>query len=555
MCAIDISHYSEQRCIAMRWIYSLTLRKKMMLIAVVGIVAFAGFLAYSFAVTKSNADRLTETVERNFPALELADASRVMVRQLSDLFQEAGASGEAELLEEAQKVLDELHVKLSRLSILDAEISAEVEAIQAAVDEYFSSGIYIADAMIYNTLPLERLANNIKILGEQRETLAKRLDEFRDSQYGRFTRTIEMAQSSASNALKIGVAIALFVLLSLPIAAWTIASLVTRDIEQLTGKLRTMATGQGDLTQQLSSSGNDEIGELVNAFNGFIAMLRDMVREMIDSTQELSHAANVLASTTADSQAGAESQQREAATVLSSIDQITQMVTAVAGNAAAAAEAAECADREAGQGREVVNATVGAIDSLAGEVEIATDVITQLGADSDNVGVVIDVIRDIAEQTKLLALNAAIEAARAGDQGRGFAVVADEVGTLASRTQESTLEIQRIIEGVRGGAKNAVSVMSEGRERAKSSVEKASAAGASLDQITTTVGTITNMNRDIAGATERQKSIASSIGGSLDNIRRITEEAVTRANRVTDSSTRVATVAEQLHQRVTQFKV
>ncbi|MEC9341232.1 MAG: methyl-accepting chemotaxis protein [Pseudomonadota bacterium] len=539
----------------MRWMYSLSIRKKMMLIAAVGIVAFTAFLAYSFNVTKSNADRLAATVERNFPVLELADASRAKLGKMFELFQEAGASGEAAPLEQASAVLDELHGNLARIAELDPVTEAEIDALATTLEEYFSAGAYIADAVIYNTLPLERLADNIQELGEQRTRLERQIDAFRDGQYNRFTQTIAAAQSSANNALYIGIAIALAVMLSLPVAAWTVASFVVQDIEQLTRNLRSMATGQGDLTKQLTSRGDDEIGELVSAFNDFIKMLRGLVREMIDSIQELAHAADVLASTTADSQSGAESQQQEAVTVLSSIDQITQMVTEVAGNAAAAAQAAECADREAGQGREVVSATVGAIDNLAGEVEVATDVITRLGSDSDNVGVVIDVIRDIAEQTKLLALNAAIEAARAGDQGRGFAVVADEVGTLASRTQESTLEIQRIIEGVRSGAKNAVTLMTGGRERAKSSVEKASAAGMSLEQITATVGTITSMNRDIASATERQKAIASTIGDSLDNIRRITEEAVMRAKAVTDSSTQVAAVAEQLHQRVTQFKV
>jgi len=230
-------------------------------------------------------------------------------------------------------------------------------------------------------------------------------------------------------------------------------------------------------------------------------------------------------------------------------------VQAVASNASSAAEAAKEADSEAKAGRGVVTQSVESINDLASEVERAANVIGKLEADTENVGTILDVIKGIAEQTNLLALNAAIEAARAGEQGRGFAVVADEVRTLASRTQDSTQEIQRVIEELQSAARSAAEVMSHSQEQAKTSVEQAAKTDASLATITEKVGSITQMNMEIAAATGEQEKVSNNIKTNVDGIRTNANAAVKNVQEVEAASESLLEISNNLRKITGQFRV
>ncbi len=227
----------------------------------------------------------------------------------------------------------------------------------------------------------------------------------------------------------------------------------------------------------------------------------------------------------------------------------------VARNASSASQAAQEADGEAGNGKQVVSASIDAINALAGEVEKAAEVIDKLETDSENISKVLDVIKGIAEQTNLLALNAAIEAARAGEQGRGFAVVADEVRTLASRTQQSTEEIHEIIERLQADAESAVQVMNTGRGQAQSSVEQAAHAGESLERIAKAVTTISDMNAQIASAAEEQTAVAEEINRNIVGITQAGQESAQGAQQTATSSEELAKLAARLQGLVSQFRV
>jgi len=227
----------------------------------------------------------------------------------------------------------------------------------------------------------------------------------------------------------------------------------------------------------------------------------------------------------------------------------------VANNAAQAATAADEANQRAGRGREVVEQVRHSIEILADKVRSGADAIKQVEQESDAIGQILDVIRGIAEQTNLLALNAAIEAARAGEQGRGFAVVADEVRTLASRTQESTSEIQAMIERLQSGTQQAVEVMEQGQTQANGSVELAQSANEVLQAITEAVHQISLMNTQIATASEEQSAVAEEINRSVISISEIAEATAEGAQRATGSSGRVAELANELKSLTAQFKL
>ena len=234
---------------------------------------------------------------------------------------------------------------------------------------------------------------------------------------------------------------------------------------------------------------------------------------------------------------------------------MNQSVIAVAESAAEAARAADEASSASSNGQSVVNNTVQSIQNLAKNVEETSHVIRQLENDSNQVGVVLDVIKGIAEQTNLLALNAAIEAARAGEQGRGFAVVADEVRTLASRTQQSTEEIQKTIEQLQSAAHKAVEVMSTGTSQAEGSVSEANKAGDSLVVIAQTINRISAMNGQIASSTDDQQAVARQIVSFVDEINARTDETSNNSKQLASASTELAGLAKNLENIARQFRV
>jgi len=330
---------------------------------------------------------------------------------------------------------------------------------------------------------------------------------------------------------------------------------ITRPVHQAVTAMEDIAEGEGDLTRRLEEQGNNEISMLARSFNKFAEKVRMVVADVTRHTEEVAAASEEMSHITKLTNDGVNKQRSEIDQVASAMNEMTATVQEVAKNATEASTSASNADEEAVGGKRIVLATIEAINSLAGEVDTATGVIKQLESQSDNIGGVLDVIKGIAEQTNLLALNAAIEAARAGEQGRGFAVVADEVRTLASRTQESTQEIEAMIVQLQTGARDAVAAMEKGHHAAQASVEQAAEAGTSLEKITSAVATISDMNTQIASAAEEQSSVAEEINRNVVNINSMAEDVTHGAEQTSTSSGALAELASQLQSLVRQFKI
>ncbi|MCK9237475.1 MAG: methyl-accepting chemotaxis protein [Thiopseudomonas sp.] len=311
---------------------------------------------------------------------------------------------------------------------------------------------------------------------------------------------------------------------------------------------------EGDTTVRVNYQGQDELRTIAVSFNQMGEQMQSALRSVDNATNQLAAASEETSVVTENTSQSMRKQQNEISQVAAAMHEMHATAHEVARSASQAAEAAQHADGEAATARQVSLQTIEVIESLAEAVEHATTVITTLVKDSDEIGGVLDVIRSIADQTNLLALNAAIEAARAGEAGRGFAVVADEVRTLASRTQQSTSEINDMIARLQTSAGQAFTAMETGRSKAKQGVEQTVKGTASLESIIQAVGVINDMSAQIASAAEEQSSVSEEMTRSVTAINDLTSETTDGALQTTQASQEVARLATALQDMVRRFR-
>ena len=337
------------------------------------------------------------------------------------------------------------------------------------------------------------------------------------------------------------------------IIAWVTLTSITRPLRRVNEMLHVVASG--DLSRKLDESGNDEFAQLSHNCNLLIESLRMLIQSIVSRSTQLATAAEQTSAVTAQSTTAIEEQRIQVEQAASATTEMSSTAQSVLSSANDALGEIKQADDEAERVKVISGRNRQTIELLANEVESASQVINKLQQDSASIGSILDVIRGIAEQTNLLALNAAIEAARAGEQGRGFAVVADEVRTLASRTQESTQEIQNMIEVLQGGAEKAVSVMETGKKQATNCVEQSVQAEQALDTITHAVHEAFDRSSQIATAAEEQSVVAHEISENLESIVAIAEQTTAGSKQTAESSSEVARLAEELQHSVQEFKI
>ena len=310
-----------------------------------------------------------------------------------------------------------------------------------------------------------------------------------------------------------------------------------------------------DLSVMIEQTGKDEITIMTTDFNSLIGDFKNLIYEVNGALNTLNVATDHLSESTAATSSGMQEQLHEADMVATAATEMQATIQDISHNTEAAAKKAESTNLSAQQGRSEVESTVNHIRELSGSLGSASDVVSQLEKDGETIGSVLDVIRGIAEQTNLLALNAAIEAARAGEQGRGFAVVADEVRSLAPRTQESTSEIEGIINTLQQRTQEVVSIMHQCRSQGDESASQAIKAGELLGAITEDVQTIMEMSTQIAVAIDEQSQVASEVNKNVVRIRDIAQDASEHASRNAQTSEEVSEQGRVLYAAIDKFKV
>jgi methyl-accepting chemotaxis protein len=330
---------------------------------------------------------------------------------------------------------------------------------------------------------------------------------------------------------------------------------VTQPIGTVSSLLKSIASGEGDLTQRLPKRQNDELGELSSGFNLFLDKLQPIVAQVKSSVLEArdtAHRSSNIAVSTSD---GMQHQYREIDQVATASHEMSATAHDVAKSASQAAAAAQDAESAARAGLDVIHSTSGRIAHLASEMNEAMSQVENLSHSSEQIGSVLDVIKSIAEQTNLLALNAAIEAARAGDAGRGFAVVADEVRNLARRTQESVEQIREVIENLQSGTRVVVGAIGKSHSDVQDTAEQATVALSALTRISDAVRIINDMNLQIATAAEEQSCVAEEVNRNVANVRQVTESLASQADESAQISKSLNALASHQQSLMSQFKV
>ena len=328
-----------------------------------------------------------------------------------------------------------------------------------------------------------------------------------------------------------------------------------RPLQQIKDNLDDIAAGEGDLTRRLPINGDDELGQLAGSFNRFVEKIHGLVRQIVDMTGQLTELVGQVSAQTQRSEEAMERQRHETDQVATAINEMSAAAHEVAQSAQGAAEAAQKTDTEGQAAKHVVDGSIERIHTLVQDIRDSGVSLDTLQKDVSSIVSVLDVIRSIAEQTNLLALNAAIEAARAGEAGRGFAVVADEVRALASRTQQSTQEIQGMIDRLQKGTQDAVTAMRRSSDAGDVTSEQANRAGTSLDAIAQLIATINAMNAQIASAAEEQTAVAEEINRSVHKIAVAVDSVADETQQGAQTARNLAGLGERLGALVRQFRI
>lgn len=546
----------------MSWLNNLPFRAKLLIPIVMLALALMAMAAQSIYTAGSLSRQGVDVTQRILPSVNLVleadrDLYQSLLAQQQLLMTEPGASVSEDAVTDYRENLQQAWDRLHKTAALHPDVAAIQVRLQA-FEESHGRWKAVSERLLGMVRAGDIAGARMLADGEGKalfkETRAA-IDEMNDLTLAAADAAGKHLESEAATANMVLIVSAAAGLVVCALLMVLFPPVITSPLRALLQRMQEIADGDGDLTVRLPEDREDELGTVARAFNRLLIKLQATVTQIGNTTHQVHSVSVEMADQSRRTDTLISRQQEATQQVATAVHEMTMTVHSIAETTSLAASTAQDVDHGAGEGLQVVKQSREAIEDLASDVRATSDTIHTLGNDTVQIGQVVDVIQGIAEQTNLLALNAAIEAARAGEQGRGFAVVADEVRTLAARTQQSTHEIQSMIEKLQAGARNAVSVMERGRSKAEMSVERASAAEQSLVSIAQAIRSISDMNTQVATAVEEQRAVTESIAGNVEQIHGTASASAAAAKDSAAAASQLAVMADSLRTAVHQFRV
>ncbi len=533
---------------------NLTIRKKLLGLSIVGLLlALAvGVVGYS---SVGRVDAAAGEIHTTWRAARNHIEGNIMHNALrSDVLSAIIAKSAAEQQEAVREIGGHAQWFRRRLEEnkalpLSPEVKKALDDLGSPLEEYIASAEAMASlAGADKRLAVQQLPEFQKVFKLLEEKQGEVSDMIEQSAV-KLQKDSQQITGSAKSSILIICVISTILLLAGSLL--TIRS-ITRPLDQCIRVVNEIAGG--DLTQHLDTTRQDEIGSLARAVSQMQHNLRNTIYAVSSSAERVASGSEQISASASRQASGAEKQRDQATQVASAMQQMSSTVLQVTQNSNRAAEAARAAATTAREGGQIVDLTLAKMRSIADSVAGSSQKVQDLGKRSDQIGEIVSVIDDIADQTNLLALNAAIEAARAGEQGRGFAVVADEVRKLAERTSKATKEIAEMIRGIQAETRSAVQAMQDGTTRVSEGVETTTSAGKSLSEIIRMAEQVGDMVNQIASASTQQASATEQVSANVEKISEITQESAAGSRESARSCQELSGLALDLQKLVSQFK-
>ncbi len=524
-------------------------------VALFGLVLYVLYTSLQLSATDSRLERL-ET--RSYPTLEKTDAVIFQFSRVPALLNNAVAAGEPGVLDEARQVLQQIDTQQQSLAMLLADQRAQQQALEewrTAVRGYADNALAASGKLIDGSASFDDLRPSLDRMASELAQAQQLGSTFRAQAYGDFQQTLAQTRETNAATTRLGIVISLVLVVLVGLGAWLVIRSVMANVRGVIASLQSIARGDGDLSQRVNVESNDEIGAMIELFNGFLDKLQGTIRQIIEAANPLGQVSKELYQLTQGAEENAKSQQHHTDSITRDILTMTGSIQEVAQRSRQASDQANAAARQTASAREHVSSLSTGISDLGDSVMGAVKAMEQLEEETQEVGSVLTVIRSIAEQTNLLALNAAIEAARAGEQGRGFAVVADEVRNLAQKTAASTAEIQQIIQRLQNSANTVLNVMTSNGEKSRASIQRSVEATELLQTIARTVNQIDELNAGIAQFTQEQIGLSSSIQQETQVLQQDAQATANGAEATARLGEQLVTTGDHLRAATNQFRV
>ncbi|MDD1946997.1 methyl-accepting chemotaxis protein [Pseudomonas carnis] len=536
---------------------SISLTFKLSLPPIVALVGLLLFVAFTAIQLDNNDIRLVALEKQSYPTLESADAVIFQFSRIPGLLNSAVAAGEVETFHETRKVLDEISIKQRTLQSLTQEQyqrNQELIIWIAAVKNY-TENAFSATEQLLKGAAFEDLRPSLGRMASDLDQAQKAGDLFRKHAYEDFQTNLAKTRTENATTTRVGFGLSIMLALLVSTGSLIVIRRVMNNVHGVITSLQSIASGDGDLTRRVNVETHDEIGVMIKLFNDFLDKLQGTMRQIINAASPLGQMSKELYRLTQDTEENTRSQQDRTDSISRDISAMTQSIQEVARRSQQASEEAAAASKQAEAARQNIGSLSSSVSDLGGSVLGSVQAMQQLKEETQQVGSVLTVIRNIAEQTNLLALNAAIEAARAGEQGRGFAVVADEVRNLAQKTAISTAEIQNIIQRLQQSANGVLSEMTLNGEKAEASIKRSVEATRTLEVITKSVLQINELNAGIAQFTQEQISLSDSIQKDTEVLQRDTQTTTHGADATARLGEQLVSTGDHLRAATVQFRV